>query len=752
MKKYLQFVLLVSAPILAQDFNNSKNLDSITNILNLEEVTVSAIKAKNDTPVSFVNLSKENIEKTNLAQDIPILLKNTPSVVTHSDAGAGIGYSSIRIRGSDQTRVNVTINGIPYNDSESMQVYWVDLPDFASSIENIQIQRGVGTSTNGPGAFGGSINIQTNSASESPFFEINNTLGSFGTVKNSVGFSTGFINKFELSGRVSRIKSDGYIDRSASNLRSYFLQGVYRDENTLIKVLNFAGHEITDQAWYGVDSSTLETNRKYNMAGEYYDEFGNTLYYEDQVDNYKQNHFQIHWNQIYQNGWNSNFGIHFTNGKGFFENYNLGYGSPDYIDRRWLDNDFYGVLYSINSQTEDFNVNIGGSLNKYNGLHYGEYLWYDQIDSNVNQYDFKEKFYDDFGDKGEFNIYAKIDYYITDKLTLYGDLQYRNIKYEAGISANSTLTGFIVDGFESLNKSFNFFNPKFGLFYNLNENNDLFFSFARAHREPTRTDYANANPKEEKLDDLELGWKLNSNNLVLSLNAFYMIYEDQLVLTGQRDINGYEIRRNIGESYRVGIEFDTSIKVNNKLNIETNFSFSENKNKDFYSTFDGNLKNYGNTDLAYSPNLIANNTINFSPNKKILISLRSKYVGEQFFAQTNSPISKLESFFINDLNFIHDMDLPNISDDIKLKVLVNNLFDHKYSAYGGYYTYDVPEGSGLKTYEGTYYYPQSGINLLKGKFIKLKRLGFYMKAKFLQSFLILIIKKSQKEILAREIS
>ncbi len=718
MKKYLQFVLLVSAPIIAQDVNNSKNLDSLASILNLEEVTVSAIKAKNDTPVSFVNLSKENIEKTNLAQDIPILLKNTPSVVTHSDAGAGIGYSSIRIRGSDQTRVNVTINGIPYNDSESMQVYWVDLPDFASSIENIQIQRGVGTSTNGPGAFGGSINIQTNSASENPFFEINNTLGSFGTVKNSVGFSTGFIDNFELSGRVSRIKSDGYIDRSGSNLRSYFLQGVYRDENTLIKVLNFAGHEITDQAWYGVDSSTLETNRKYNMAGEYYDEFGNTLYYEDQVDNYKQNHFQIHWNQIYQNGWNSNFGIHFTNGKGFFENYNLGYGSSDYIDRRWLDNDFYGILYSLNKKTEDFNANIGGSLNKYNGLHYGEYLWYDQINSNVNQYDFKEKFYDDFGDKGEFNIYAKIDYYITDKLTLYGDLQFRNIKYEAGISANSTLTGYIEDGFENLDKSFNFFNPKFGLFYNLNDNNNLFFSFARAHREPTRTDYANGNPNEEKLDDFELGWKLNSNNLALSLNAFYMIYEDQLVLTGQRDINGYEIRRNIGESYRVGIEFDSSIKLNNKLNIETNFSLSENKNKDFYSTFDGNLKNFGNTDLAYSPNLILNNILNFNPNKKVLISLRSKYVSEQFFAQTNSPISKLESFFINDINFVHDIDLPNISDDIKFKVLVNNLFDYKYSAYGGYYSYDIQEDNQVKTYEGTYYYPQSGINILVGLDVK----------------------------------
>ena len=718
MKKYILFVLLVSTPILAQDVNNSKDLDSLTSILNLEEVTVSAIKAKNDTPVSFVNLSKENIEKTNLAQDIPILLKNTPSVVTHSDAGAGIGYSSIRIRGSDQTRVNVTINGIPYNDSESMQVYWVDLPDFASSIENIQIQRGVGTSTNGPGAFGGSINIQTNSASENPFFEINNTLGSFGTVKNSVGFSTGFIDNFELSGRVSRIKSDGYIDRSGSNLRSYFLQGVYRDENTLIKVLNFAGHEITDQAWYGVDSSTLETNRKYNMAGEYYDEFGNTLYYEDQVDNYKQNHLQIHWNQIYQNGWNSNFGIHFTNGKGFFENYNLGYGSSDYIDRRWLDNDFYGILYSVNKKTEDFNANIGGSLNKYNGLHYGEYLWYDQINSTVNQYDFKEKFYDDFGDKGEFNIYAKIDYYITDKLTLYGDLQFRNIKYEAGISANSTLTGYIEDGFENLDKSFNFFNPKFGLFYNLNDNNNLFFSFARAHREPTRTDYANGNPNEEKLDDFELGWKLNSNNLALSLNAFYMIYEDQLVLTGQRDINGYEIRRNIGESYRVGIEFDSSIKLNNKLNIETNFSLSENKNKDFYSTFDGNLKNFGNTDLAYSPNLIVNNILNFNPNKKVLISLRSKYVGEQFFAQTNSPISKLESFFINDINFVHDIDLPNISDDIKFKVLVNNLFDYKYSAYGGYYSYDIQEDNQVKTYEGTYYYPQSGINILVGLDVK----------------------------------
>jgi len=294
MKKYIFFVL-ISTTIYSQDLQNNQNLDSLADIFSLEEVTVNALRAQKDTPVPFINISKKDLEKVNLAQDLPTLLKNTPSVLTTSDSGSGIGYSSIRVRGSDQSRVNVTINGIPYNDSESMSVYWVNLPDFASSIESIQIQRGVGTSTNGSAAFGGSINILTNAASENASFEINNSLGSFNTVKNSVGFSTGFINdKFELSGRLSRIKSSGYIDRSGSKLRSYFLQGIYKDENTLVKILSFAGHEITDQAWFGVDSSTLEKNRKYNPAGEYYDKMGNTLYYNNQDDNYKQDHYQFH--------------------------------------------------------------------------------------------------------------------------------------------------------------------------------------------------------------------------------------------------------------------------------------------------------------------------------------------------------------------------------------------------------------------------------------------------------------------------
>ena len=717
MKKYIFFVL-ISTTIYSQDLQKNKNLDSLADIFSLEEVTINALRAQKDTPVPFINISKKDIEKVNLAQDLPTLLKNTPSVLTTSDSGSGIGYSSIRVRGSDQSRVNVTINGVPYNDSESMSVYWVNLPDFASSIESIQIQRGVGTSTNGSAAFGGSINILTNAASDKASFEINNTLGSFNTVKNSIGFSTGFINdKFELSGRLSRIKSDGYIDRSGSKLRSYFLQGIYKDENTLVKILNFAGHEITDQAWFGVDSSTLETNRKYNPAGEYYDKMGNTLYYNDQDDNYKQDHYQFHWNQSYKNGLKSNFGLHYTYGRGFFENYNLAYdsSSSDYIDRRWLDNNFYGMIFSLNKKADNYNAIIGGSFNIYDGQHYGEYLW--SYESKISS-NFKERFYDDIGDKREFNVYAKLDYYLSENISIYGDLQFRNINYNASITPYSVISGYVEQGYEEIDKNFNFFNPKIGFFYNQNDSNKYYLSYARAQREPTRADYASGSPNPEKLDDFELGWRGQVNNLSINLNVFYMLYDNQLVLTGERDINGYEIRTNIGKSYRLGLEVDSKLFISPNLNIESNISLSENKNNNLFFSFDGELQNFGDTDLAYSPNLIVNNIINFSPNDKVYFSLRSNYVSEQFFAQTNSPISKLDSYFINDLNFTHELSLPNYANELKLKVLVNNIFDVKYTSYGGYYTYDLPVDQGQKTYEGTYYYPQSGINILVGLDIK----------------------------------
>ena len=717
MKKYFFFVL-ISANIYSQNIQNNQLLDSIADIVNLDEVTVNSLRAKDNSPVPFVNISKKDLESTNLAQDLPSLLKNTPSVLTTSDSGSGIGYSSIRVRGSDQSRVNVTINGIPYNDSESMSVYWVNLPDFASSIESIQIQRGVGTSTNGSAAFGGSVNIQTNAASDVALFEINNSLGSFNTVKNSVSFSTGFINdKFELSGRLSRIKSGGYIDRSGSKLRSYFLQGIYKDSNTLIKLLNFAGHEITDQAWFGIDSTTLESNRRYNPAGEYYDKNGNVLYYDNQDDNYKQDHYQLHWNQDYENGWISNFGLHYTYGRGFFENYNLAFdsNSSDNIDRRWLDNDFYGLIFSFNNNSDNYNAIIGGSYNKYEGEHFGEYLWNAGSNELSN---FKERFYSDYGNKSELNFYAKLDYYLSKNLSIYGDLQYRNINYNASITPYSVISGYVEQGYDKIDKKFNFFNPKIGLNYNHNENNQFYISYARAQREPTRADYANGNPNPEKLDDFELGWRRNFNSFSINLNAFYMLYDDQLVLTGERDINGYEIRTNVGESYRLGLEIDTKLFINSSLDIESNLSISENKNKNLFFSFDGELKNYGNTDIAYSPKFIANNIINFYPNDKTSVSLRSNYISEQFFAQTNSPISKLDSFFTNDLNLSHEIYLNDFVDELKIKLLINNIFDLEYTSYGGYYTYDVPEGNSLKTYEGTYYYPQSGINLLLGLDIK----------------------------------
>ena len=774
MKKLLFIILLSSISTYSQNTSNSQKLDSISSIQNLDEVTVDALRAKDDTPIPFKNIVKADLVKINLAQDIPTLIKNTPSVLMHSDGGTGIGYSAIHIRGSDETRVNVTINGVPYNDSESMNVYWVDLPDFASSVESIQIQRGVGTSTNGAGAFGGSLNIQTASASEDPMFEITNTLGSFNTMKNSVGFSTGFINNnFEFSGRLSRIKSDGYIDRSGSNLRSYFLQGVYQDENTLIKLLNFAGHEVTDQAWYGVDGETLNSNRTYNPAGEHYHEDGDVEYYENQDDNYKQDNYQLHWNQILDNGWISNIGLHYTHGRGYYENYNVAHEDHDEdheehgedhdedhdedheehgedhdedhedhedheevdtIDRRWLDNKFYGMIFSFNKETEKFDAVIGGAYNVYNGKHFGEYLWKgeahqeeheeDHEEHEEHGFEYKDRFYDDKGDKKEFNIYAKIDYHLTDQLSIYGDLQYRSIAYDATFSPYSGggdghNHGNVGDEvFTEIDKKYDFFNPKFGFFYNLNPTNDFYLSYARAQKEPTRTDFANGNPYPEKLDDFELGWKGKFSNFLINANAFYMLYDNQLVLTGQRDNLGNQIRNNVGESYRLGLEIDTKLFINPKWNLETNFTISENKNIDFYYNFDGQLRGFGDTDLAYSPSIIANNILNFNPNQNLLISLRSNYIGEQYFAQINSPISKLDSFFINDLNIVYDMSIPGLSDDVKLKVLANNIFDVKYSNHGGYYTYDEMENGRTKTYEGTIYYPQAGTNILLALDIK----------------------------------
>ncbi len=441
MKAVITFFILicVGAKIYAQQ------QESDTTALNkivLDEVFVSAIRVTQETPVTFSNLEKVEIMPRNLGQDIPVLMNFLPAVVTTSDAGAGVGYTGIRVRGSDATRVNVTINGIPYNDSESQGTFWVNLPDFASSTENLQLQRGVGTSTNGAAAFGASLNILTDATSLEAYGHISSSYGSFNTLRNNIKFSTGLLNEhIEISGRLSRITSDGYIDRASSNLDSYFLQGSYVDNNTLIKALLFGGHEVTYQSWFGIDAETLATDRTYNPAGIYTDENGNTQFYDREEDNYKQDHFQLLWNENISPLWSTNIAFHYTNGRGYFEQFRedddfATYGfSPivvdgevvnttDLIRRRWLDNDFYGTVFSAKYEKDRINLIIGGGWNSYNGDHFGEVIWARFAGNSM----IRDRYYDDDSKKTDFNVFGKINYEISQNWRLFGDLQFRNVR------------------------------------------------------------------------------------------------------------------------------------------------------------------------------------------------------------------------------------------------------------------------------------------------------------------------------------
>src|SRR6187402_3472761 len=456
-----------------------------TKVNQLDEVLVSAVRVTAKTPFSFSDLDKKDIKPRNLGQDIPILMNYMPSVVTTSDAGNGVGYTGIRVRGSDATRVNITINGIPYNDAESHGTFWVNMPDFASSVESLQLQRGVGTSTNGAGAFGASLNMLTDTYAQKSSGEISSSFGSFNTNKNTVKFSTGLMNDhFEIAGRLSVLKSDGYIDRASSDLKSYFLQGTYIGKTTLIKALTFGGTEKTYQAWYGVDAATLESDRTFNPAGMFTDEFGNDRFYDNQTDNYQQDHYQLHWNERISENWSTNLAFHYTKGKGYYEEYEEDQGFADYglapiidaptvsttdlVRQKWLDNDFYGTTFSVNYKKDNWDVILGGGWNKYEGDHFGKVIWARYASTS----ELGDHYYDDFSTKTDGNIFAKANYKVADKWSLFGDLQLRNVTYKA----NSTETGLV-------NDNFNFFNPKAGVTFEMNEKNSLYFSYARANRE-----------------------------------------------------------------------------------------------------------------------------------------------------------------------------------------------------------------------------------------------------------------------------
>ena len=671
----------------------------------LDEVLVSAIRATSKTPVSFSNLSKKEIQTRNLGQDIPILMNYLPSVVTTSDAGNGVGYTGIRVRGSDATRVNVTINGIPYNDSESHGTYWVNMPDFASSLQSVQLQRGVGTSTNGAGAFGASLNMLTDSYSEKASGEISNSFGSFNTHKHTVKFSTGLLNDhFEIAGRVSTLKSDGYIDRASSDLKSYFLQGTYVGKTTLIKALAFGGKEKTYQSWNGIDGETLLSNRTFNSAGVFTDELGQTRYYNNETDNYQQDHYQLHWNEKISSNWNTNLAFHYTKGKGYYENYKeeadfSSYGltpivingttisTTDLIRQKWLDNDFYGTTFSANYQSKQLEVIFGGSYNKYEGDHFGKVIWARYASPS----ELGDHYYDDYASKTDGTTFAKINYQVAENLSLFGDLQVRNVHYKA----NSYETGLV-------NDNFTFFNPKAGVNYTINDKNNLYFSYARANREPNRTDYEGGSVKPEKLNDFELGWRYLSEKIQFNSNLYYMAYKDQLILTGTLDDVGSPIRSNSEKSYRLGLEVDATFVISKQIIVHPNFTLSRNKNLDL--AVSGH--NYGTKDISYSPSVIAGNSLIYKPTESLQIVWLQKYVGQQYMNNIESAESTLADYFINDLNISYEIKPKSIFKSIVIKGLVNNILDKKYSSNG--YMWDIYP----------YYYPQAGTNFLAGLTLK----------------------------------
>ena len=714
MKRILLAVFFISNILYSQE----KIIDTVQGTKqNLDEVIVKGIRAKFSSPISYSNIYKEKLKNKNLGQDLPILLNFLPSVVTTSDAGAGIGYTGIRVRGVSPQSTNITINGIPFNDPESMGTFWVNLPDFTSSVQSLQLQRGIGTSTNGSGAFGASINILTDNISQTPYAEISSSFGSFNTRKNTIKFSTGKINDvFEFSGRFSKIDSDGYVDRAYSDLKSYFIQGTYLKGSTLIKAISFAGHEKTYQSWYGLTMDQLKENRRQNPYT-----------YENEIDNYKQDHYQLHWNEKINNFWSFNLGLNYTYGRGYFEQYreddNIDtYGgivssdtnlngektdTTDLIRRRWLDNDFYVFNSSLNFIKNKIDLTISSSYSSYVGDHFGEVIWARTFSSNGK---IRDRYYEGVGEKKDLSFFTKLLYSIDEKIEFYSDLQYRNVKYNTS-GTTSDLVNMVID------KSYGFFNPKIGLSYKLNPNSLLYVSYARANREPNRTDYeSNPDIQPERLNDIEFGWRLRNKNMSLNLNSYFMLYDEQLILTGEIDDVGNPKRTNSGSSYRIGLEIENRINISELFSFETNLTLSSNKNKNIFSMVDGALYNYGKTNISFSPSFVGSNAIIYQPSEKISLSLLSKYVGKQYMGNTDQPNSILESYFVNDINITYSLKPEKIFQSISINFLINNILNKEYISNGYYYTYDdtwsVP--GQIKTLDGAGYYPQATRNFLAG--------------------------------------
>ncbi|MEM6344532.1 MAG: TonB-dependent receptor [Bacteroidota bacterium] len=697
-----------------------------------DEVIITAIRASEQTATAFTNLNKEEIREQNYGQDIPILLDQTPSVVVNSDAGAGIGYTGLRIRGSDQTRINVTLNGIPLNDPEGHGVFWVNMPDFASSTNQIQVQRGVGTSTNGTAAFGGSVNIQTTTLNYEPYAEVALSRGSFNTAKNTLNVGTGLINnRFAFDARLSNITSDGWVDRASSDLNSFFLTGGYYGEKSMFKVNVFSGRERTYQSWFGVPESFLDDPAL--RRSNYYT-------YENEVDNYQQNHYQAFYAFEANDRFNFNVGLHYTKGFGYFEQYREGedlgdYGftplqlvqgpdtisTTDLIRRRWLDNDFVGMIYSMNYKPmANLSFTLGGASNQYIGDHFGEIIWAQY----AGETDIRERYYDNTSRKGDNNAYFKTLYQAGKRFTAFVDLQLRAIDYVYG---DSTFTGPGIDNDQRPLQgdfTFVFFNPKAGVTFQLDPKSQLYTSFAISNREPVRTDFIDAPegriPQHETLRDWELGYRFKTKGFRFNANYYFMDYTNQLVLNGELNDVGSALRQNVEDSYRTGIELIADARLTPWMSLAANATLSRNRIaafEEFVYDYDNGgiiLNQYEDTDIAFSPNAIAGMTLNFTPVKGLNIDWVHKYVGRQYLDNTSQVSRSLDPFYVSQLRTHYDW-TPQWAKQIRFGVQINNLFNAQYEPNG--YTFSYIAGGGQVT--ENFYYPQAGRNFLASLTVKL---------------------------------
>ena len=709
-------------------------------VIDLQEVEVVSTRATKTTPVAYTNIGKEELKERNVGQDLPYLLSMTPSALTTSDAGAGIGYTTIRVRGTDGTRINVTANGIPVNDAESHTVFWVNLPDFASSVKDMQVQRGAGTSTNGAGAFGASINMQTGELAMEPYAEFNGSYGSFNTHKETFKVGTGLIKDhwaFDL--RLSDIGTDGYIDRASVGLNSYYLQGAYYADNTSIKFIAFAGREKTYHAWNYASKEEMELyGRKYNSCGYMYTaEDGTMHFYDDQTDNYTQKNYQLLFNHTFTPQWNLNIGLHYTKGDGYYQEYKTNRKLVEYalqpfqwgdewvkksdlVRKKAMDNGFGGGIFSVNYRNNRLNASLGGGLNHYDGHHFGRVLWVKNYQGEVSP---DHEYYRNKGTKTDGNIYLKADYGLTDKLNVYADMQYRHIDYRIK-GTNDKWNSLTDEGLQQLDidERFDFFNPKVGLSWQINRNSRLFGSFSVAHKEPTRNNYTDGklfdHPKSERLIDYELGYTYANSWLNLGANLYYMDYKDQLVLTGELNEIGEPLAANMPDSYRMGVELMAGIRTNFGLSWDINATWSRNRIQNFTETLYENEDvsgahweiYHGDTPIAFSPDFLVNNTLAYRW-KSWEASLQSQYVSKQYLNNASQEDQTLDAYFVSNLRLAYTFKLP-FTKEITAGLTVFNLFNEEYENNGyagsGFY-YD---GGEKVRYNYAGYAAQAGTNVL----------------------------------------